>query len=61
MQHRPVRRRQGNHHPTLTPYGLFNGKNGQSIIIAAVGKRVWENLCDAMGHPEFSAIRNSRS
>lgn len=58
--------RQGNHHPTLTPYGLFNGKNGQSIIIAAVGKKIWESLCDVMGRPELKqdpkfATLNSRT
>jgi len=46
-------KRQGNHHPTLSPYGLFNGKNGQSIIIAAVNKKIWESLCDVMGRPEL--------
>lgn len=45
--------RQGNHHPTLAPYGLFNGKNGQSIIIAAVSKKIWENLCDVIDHPKW--------
>ena len=45
--------RQGNHHPTLCPYGLFEGKEGQSIIIAAVNKKTWESLCDTMGRPEL--------
>ncbi len=45
--------RQGNHHPTLAPYGLFNGKNGQSIIIACVANRLFASLCDLMGKPEL--------
>lgn len=45
-------RRQGNHHPTMCPYGLFQCKGGD-IIIAAAGKRVWESLCDLMGRPEM--------
>jgi hypothetical protein len=40
LQRGTVRHQAGQSSPTLTPYGLFNGKNGQSIIIAAVGKKI---------------------
>ena len=45
--------RQGNHHPTLCPYGLFEGKGDQSIIIAAANKKTWESLCDVIERPDL--------
>lgn len=45
--------RGGNHHPSLCPYGLFQGKNGQSIIIGAVNPKMWAILCNTMGRPEL--------
>ena len=45
-------KRQGNHHPTMCPYGLFHCKDGD-IILAAAGKKIWESLCDLMGKPEW--------
>lgn len=50
--------RGGNHHPSLTPYGLFQGKNGQSIVIGAVNPKMWGILCSVMGQPEL--ITNPR-
>lgn len=47
-------RRTGNHMPTLCPYGLFRGKNDQSIIIGAVNPKMWKNLCDVMGQPALA-------
>lgn len=46
-------KREGNHHAGLAPYGLFNGKNGQSVIICAINPKIWESLCEVIGRPEF--------
>ena len=45
--------RGGNHHPALCPYGLFQGTNGQSIIIGAVNPKMWTILCNVMGRPDL--------
>ena len=47
-------RRQGNHHSALSPYGLFQGKNDQSIIIGAVSPKMWTSLCAVMGQPALA-------
>lgn len=47
-------RRQGNHHSALSPYGLFQGKNDQSIIIGAVSPKMWNSLCAVMGQPALA-------
>lgn len=44
--------RQGNHHPTMCPYGVFRCKDGD-IVMAAAGKRAWDSLCDLMKRPEW--------
>jgi crotonobetainyl-CoA:carnitine CoA-transferase CaiB-like acyl-CoA transferase len=46
-------KREGNHHISLSPFGLFNGKNGQSAIICALNPKIWESLCDTIGKPEL--------
>lgn len=46
--------RSGNHMSVLAPYGLFNGSNGQSVIIGAVNPKLWTALCNCMGHPELA-------
>lgn len=46
--------RSGNHMAVLAPYGLFNGSNGQSVIIGAVNPKLWTALCNCMGHPELA-------
>ncbi len=45
--------RSGPHHGTMAPYGIYNGKNGQSVIIAAFTAAMWKRLCAAMGRPEL--------
>lgn len=40
--------RNGNHDPGLNPYGLFEGSNGQSVIIAALSVNLWQKLCRLM-------------
>lgn len=46
--------RVGRHHNSLAPYGVFRGKNGQTLIIAAFTQKHWKTLCgDILGHPEL--------
>lgn len=47
--------RAGRHHGTLAPYGIYRGRNGQSVIIAAFTGNQWTKLCGAMGMPELTA------
>ena len=46
------RNREGNHHPTLSPFGLFMG-NGGGVIITALNAKLWNSLCNAIGKPEL--------
>lgn len=48
-------RREGNHHPALSPFGLFYGNNGQSVIICALNPKIWNSICGLIGHPEYEA------
>ena len=43
--------RSGPHHGTMAPYGIYNGKDGQSVIIAAYTNAMWRRLCTAMDMP----------
>ena len=45
--------REGNHHPALSPFGLFYGNNGQSVIICALNPKIWTSICNTIGHPEY--------
>lgn len=38
--------RQGRHHISLAPYGIFEGKNGQCIVMAAFTDKHWAVLCN---------------
>jgi formyl-CoA transferase len=42
----------GNDHPTGVPTGVFPTSDGH-INIAASSGRMWERLCEAIGHPEW--------
>lgn len=46
-------RRSGNHQATVTPYGVFEGKNGQNVVLAAATDKLWHGLCDVMGRPDL--------
>lgn len=48
------RRKSGNHDSHLCPYGIFNGPNGGSIVIATLSVALWEKLCAAMNRPELA-------
>lgn len=39
---------QGNHHPSITPYGLFHCRNGQ-VQISVGSERLWASFADAFG------------
>ena len=45
--------RSGPHHGTMAPYGVYNGKNGQSVIVAAYTAAMWKRLCTAMERPDL--------
>lgn len=49
-----ARRKSGNHDSHLCPYGIFNGPNGDSIVIATLSVALWEKLCAAMNRPELA-------
>lgn len=46
--------REGNGHPLLCPFGLYQAADGW-IAIAAPGDRHWELLCKVMDRPELVA------
>lgn len=45
--------RSGRHHGTMAPYGIYRGKNGQSVVIAAFTASQWAKLCKAIDMPEM--------
>ena len=45
--------RNGNHHPSIAPFGLFNGNNGESVVIAAPSGKAFGALCNAMNRQEL--------
>ena len=47
-----VAKQAGNDHPTLTPTGVFPTSDGFMNIAASSG-RLWERLCDTLGHAEW--------
>jgi Predicted acyl-CoA transferases/carnitine dehydratase len=40
--------RRGRHHISLAPYGIFEGKNGQCVVIAAYTDKHWATLCNGV-------------
>ena len=45
---------EGNHHPTISPFGIFNGNKGQSVVICALNAKLWNALCTLMERPELA-------
>jgi crotonobetainyl-CoA:carnitine CoA-transferase CaiB-like acyl-CoA transferase len=43
-----VGRSAGNHHPSISPYGLFHCRRG-SVQIAVGSEGLWQRLCEAFG------------
>lgn len=48
--------RNGNQATTLCPYGLFEGRNHQSVVIATASNKLWGRLCEAIGRPELATM-----
>ena len=46
--------RSGNQHSTLTPYGIYHGRSGQSVVIAAFSAGQWSKLCGVVNIPELN-------
>jgi crotonobetainyl-CoA:carnitine CoA-transferase CaiB-like acyl-CoA transferase len=44
----------GNNHPTSSPMGLFEARDG-SFNLGASGEGNWKRFCDALGKPEWLA------
>src|SRR5215218_2178216 len=64
LMDKEVAKQAGNDHPTGIPTGVFPTSDGH-INIAAASERVWERMCDAMGHskrkarPEYPIVKTS--
>ena len=43
-----VGRAQGNHHPSISPYGLFRCRDG-SVQIAVGSEKLWQRFCEGFG------------
>jgi len=54
LMDKEVAKQAGNDHPTGIPTGVFPTSDGH-INIAAASERVWERMCDALGHSEWKA------
>ncbi len=51
-----VGRAQGNHHPSIAPYGLFHCRNG-SVQISVGSEGLWRRLCAGFGlDPEEAGL-----
>lgn len=44
---------QGNHHPVISPYGVFRAADGP-VNIAVGSQRQWRTLCELIGAPELA-------
>src|SRR3954466_15749893 len=45
---RQIGRAQGNHHPSIAPYGLFHCRDG-SVQVACANESLWRKLCAEFG------------
>ena len=45
--------RRGKYHLSLAPYGIYEGKDHQAIVLAAYVDKHYQLLCDVMGRPEL--------
>jgi crotonobetainyl-CoA:carnitine CoA-transferase CaiB-like acyl-CoA transferase len=44
-----VNRAQGNHHPSIAPYGLFHCAGGGSVQLSCGSEGLWRRLCSEFG------------
>jgi crotonobetainyl-CoA:carnitine CoA-transferase CaiB-like acyl-CoA transferase len=55
-----VGRAQGNHHPSIAPYGLFHCRDG-SVQIAVGSEGLWRTFCTAFGiDPDTEGLATNR-
>lgn len=55
-----VGRAQGNHHPSICPYGLFHCRDG-AVQIAVGSETLWQRLCAAFGlDPQAPGMASNR-
>ena len=55
-----VGRAQGNHHPSIAPYGLFRCRDG-SVQIAVGSEGLWRRFCTAFGlDPDTEGLATNR-
>ena len=52
-----IPKQEGNHHPTLSPMGVFNTKDGQ-VNLAASTNKMWAAFCKATGAITLAANKN---
>lgn len=48
--------RNGNHANTLCPYGIYEGRDHQSIVIATASDKLWALLCRTIGKAEVATL-----
>lgn len=46
--------RIGQHDYTVTPYGVFNGNNGEAAVIVACTFNLWPKMCKLIGRPDMA-------
>ena len=49
-----IPKQEGNHHPTLSPMGVFNTKDGQ-VNLAASTNKMWGAFCEVTGATNLAA------
>jgi crotonobetainyl-CoA:carnitine CoA-transferase CaiB-like acyl-CoA transferase len=45
--------RMGRQHPQIVPYQAFECSDGEYIMVGAFTRKFWQQLCGALGHPEW--------
>lgn len=45
--------RNGRHHATMAPYGVFDAGQGNYIVLGALNQAIWTRLCAAMNREEL--------
>lgn len=45
--------RSGNHDSGLMPYGVYEGNNGEHVVIAVLSHTLWQKFCRAANHMDW--------